>query len=104
MTWGLPSRHDYSVADPSSPVSAASVVHPLDPGCPHLSITRRTGPYLSVWKVGRYFQPHLYQNVKSAVRQRRPRIPLAVLTMIVYEFLLPVAQRRLGFSFDRIVG
>jgi hypothetical protein len=73
MTRGLPSRHDYPVADPSPPVSAASVVHPLDPGG-HPPVYHPPGGTFPVrLECGSLVQPLLYQNVKSnVVRQRRP--------------------------------
>src|SRR6202020_120082 len=73
MTRRLPNRHDYPVADPSTPVSAASVVHPLDPGG-HPPVYHPPDGSLAVGlESGSLVQPLLYQNVKSnAVRQRRP--------------------------------
>jgi hypothetical protein len=72
MTRGLPSRHDYPVADSSPPVSAAYVVHRLDPGGHPPVDHPPDGPLtvgLESWSL---IQPHLYQNIKSnAVRQRR---------------------------------
>jgi hypothetical protein len=72
MTRGLPSRYDYPVADPSPPVSAASVVHPLDPEG-HPPVYRPPDGSLPVGlESGSLVRPLLYQNVKSnAVRQRR---------------------------------
>ena len=73
MTRGLPSRRDYPVADPSPPVSAASIVHPQDPGG-HPPVDHPPDGSLPVGlESGSLVQPHLWQNVKSdAVRQRRP--------------------------------
>jgi hypothetical protein len=73
MTRGLPSRHDYPVADPSPPVSAASVVHPLDSGGHPPVYHPPDGSLPGGLESGSLVQPHLYQNFKSnAVRQRRP--------------------------------